>query len=406
MARTAIWAPFAAPDFRRLWTAIFISNIGYWMQTVAAAWLMRQWTGNDPVMVSLIQTALFLPAVLILLPAGALADLLDRRRYMMFSQGWMALAALALAAMILLGLHSPIGLLALLALLAVGFALNMPVQSAIWPELVPRHVLPQAVSLYSISNNGARLIGPALAGAVLPLIGAATVVALNGLSTLGVIAVLLMWRRSASQVARAKESGLALLAGGLRFAAGSRTFRAVLLRGGAFFIVTSIILALLPVKVTRPEDFGTVFSFFGLGAVAGALSYGRVAARFSRNRIVAVAIAVHAFCLFGLSANAQVPVMSVLTGGIGFAWFFVMSAMQIGSQMVLPDALRGRGLALLNLVLMTGYALGSPLWGFVAARSSADSALRIAATISLAVLALTLRMRLPEDADGEAPRGE
>jgi predicted MFS family arabinose efflux permease len=140
-----------------------------------------------------------------------------------------------------------------------------------------------------------------------------------------------------------------------------------------------------------------VFSFFGLGAIVGALSYATVAARFSRDRIVAFAVAGHALCLLALAASAQIAVMAALTAVIGFAWFFVMSAMQIGAQMILPDAVRGRGLALLNMVLMSGYALGSPLWGAVAARTSPDTALIIAAIVSLLVLALTGRMALPQD---------
>jgi MFS family permease len=320
---------------------------------------------------------------------------------MMVSQAWMAIAAAILSAMIIAGMTSPAGLLACMALLAIGFALNNPVQSALWPELVPRPELPQAVSLYSISNNGARLIGPAVAGALLPLIGAATVVALNALSTLGVIAALLAWRRTtAPAVAPRSEPWLAFIGGAVRFARHTHTYRAVLLRGGGFFVVTAIVLAILPVKVPDADDFGFVFSFFGLGAVLGALAYGRAAAALSRNRIVAAAVGMHAVLLLALSQTHAVAAMAVLTGCIGFTWFFVMSALQIGAQMVLPDALRGRGLALLNLVLMGGYALGSPLWGAVAAATTPDTSLAMAAVLSLGFLALTARMPLPVDTPG------
>ena len=156
----SLWTPLKRPAFRNLMGAMAVSNTGYWMQTVAAAYLMRIWTDGDPLMVSLVQTALFVPPALLLLPAGTWVDMLDRRKFMMFSQIWMMLTACAVTALVLADVQSGWGLLALLALFAVGFALNTPSQSAIWADLVGMKEVPQAVAIYSLTNNGARILGP------------------------------------------------------------------------------------------------------------------------------------------------------------------------------------------------------------------------------------------------------
>lgn len=384
--------------FRRILGGTLMSNTGYWMQAVAAAFLVREWTGGDAVMVSLVQTALFLPAVLLMMPGGILADIFDRRRMLMIGQTWMMASAAAIALLVVSGVTSPWLLLGLLAFVAVGYALTTPAQSSIWPELVGIREVGNAISLYSMTNNGARLIGPAVAGAMIGAVGVAPAVALNAIAYIPILIALTAWKRTAPQAKRAPMSIREALTGAFAFAAASPPFRAILVRGGLFFIVASIVLGVFPVKVIVADDFGTVFSFFGLGAVLGALNYPRAAARFSRNGIMAAAIVLHAAGLLAASSTASVPILSALTCAIGFGWFFVMSAVQIGSQMVLPDAVRGRGLALLNLVLMSGYAFGSPLWGAVARATSPDRALQIAAGVSLAALALTFRMRLPSDA--------
>ncbi len=401
MSRTASVIPLSQTlrnsAFRWILGGLLLANTGYWMQTVAAAFLIREWTGGDPVMVSLVQSALFLPAVVMMIPAGVLVDMFDRRRVMIFAQCWMMSMAAAISALVISGITNPWLLLALLAMVAVGFALSTPAQSSIWPELVGIKEVGNAISLYSMTNNGARLVGPAVAGALIAGVGVANAVAVNAVAYLAVIAALVMWRRPVPPKRKEPMTLRGALWGGFSFAAGSPPFRNLLVRGGIFFIVASIVLGVFPVKVLKADDFGTVFSFFGLGAILGALNYPRAAARFSRATLVSLAIATHAAGLIGAAATDFVPLLCVLTCLIGFAWFFVMSSVQVGAQMVLPDEVRGRGLAVLNLILMSGYAFGSPLWGAVARATTPDQALVIAAVVSLSALALTFRLRLPGD---------
>ena len=383
--------------FRRILVGLLLANTGYWMQTVAAAYLIRQWTGGDPVMVSLVQTSLFLPAVLMMLPAGILVDMFDRRRVMIFAQCWMMAAAAAITALVLSGLSEPWYLLALLAMVAIGFALSTPAQSSIMPELVGLKEVGNAVSLYSMTNNGARMVGPAIAGALIAGVGVSNAVAVNALAYVAIILALLTWRRTTTGPSRPPLGFRDAVFGGLKFAAQTPAFRNVLIRGGAFFVIAAIVLGVFPVKVLDADDFGTVFSFFGLGAIVGALNYPKTAARFSRRQIVSAAVVTHAAGLIMAAATDSVPILCGLTCIIGVAWFYVMSSVQVGAQLVLPDEVRGRGLAVLNLTLMSGYAFGSPLWGAVARFTSPDQTLVIAALVSFAVLAFTHRLVLPEN---------
>jgi predicted MFS family arabinose efflux permease len=384
------------PAFRNLMAAMAVSNTGYWMQTVAAAYLMRLWTDGDPLMVSLVQSALFIPPALLLLPAGTWVDMLDRRKFMIFSQTWMMVAAGAITILVLADIQTGWGLLALLAVFAVGFALNTPSQSAIWADMVGLKEVPQAVAIYSLTNNGARILGPSLAGVLIPTLGAVAIMAFNALSYLGVIAALYTWQ-APPRPKTTPRPFLSLLFGAFGFARTSPLYRATLIRGGIFFTVSSILLALLPVKVPEADDFGTVFSFMGLGAILGVFAFPRLAHGRKREVIVSWAVGLNALALIGMALVAGVPALAACTAVAGFSWFFVMSSMQIGAQMVLPNEIRGRGLALLNLVLMSGYAFGSPLWGVVARLTSPTLAFLIAGVVSLAALALTFRMKLPQD---------
>ena len=284
----------------------------------------------------------------------------------------------------------------MLALFAVGFALNTPSQSAIWADLVGMKEVPQAVAIYSLTNNGARILGPSLAGALIPAFGAAGIMAFNALSYLGVIAALYTWKAPLRPRAAPKPF-LSLLFGAFSYARTSSLYRAVLIRGGLFFTVASILLALLPVKVPEADDFGTVFSFMGLGAITGVFCFPRLAHGRSREVIVSWAVGINALAFIAMALVSSILALGALTAVVGFTWFFVMSSMQIGAQMILPDEIRGRGLALLNLVLMGGYAFGSPLWGTVARFTSPNEALMIAGVLSLVALALTFRMKLPQD---------
>ena len=396
---TSVWQLLRFPLYRAMWIGICLSNLGYWMQTITAAWLMKEWTGGDPILVSLVQTAYFLPTVMLIVAAGTLADTFDRRRLLIFANIWMMIAAGLLAGLIFLGSTDPMMLLGLSALLAIGFSLNQPTQSAVVPELVGLKNVPFAVSLYSVANNGARVLGPGIAGVLLPLIGGAAVIGMNAASYLVLLGVLVWWQRTPQAADNSKDGFARAMRTGFRFVHQSEQFRTILLRGGLFFAVTSIILAMMPMLVTDSKNYGLVFGCFGMGAIVGALNYGFVSRRYDRNGIVLRAIIIHALTLAGLGLSSNPFVMGALLLVAGTAWFFVMSALQISAQLILPDAVRGRGIAILNMTLMLGYAAGSPFWGGIAAATSPQTSMLIAGGLSLMFLILTFRLPFPQDGE-------
>ena len=369
------------------------------MQTITAAWLMKDWTDGDPFLVSLVQTAYFLPPVCLMVAAGTFSDRFDRRRMLILANTWMMGAAVWLAILIYQGSTDPVMLLALSALLAIGFALNQPTQSAVVPEVVGIHNVPFAVSLYSIANNGARILGPGIAGVLIPIVGGAAVIGVNAVSYLPLIAVLLFWRWKPTPADTSKDGFLKAIGTGFAFAGQSEAFRTILIRGVLFFIVTSIILAMMPMLVQNSANYGLVFGCFGAGAIVGAVNYPRLSNRYTRNTIVFGAIVIHAGMLALLSVITSSIPMGIILLIAGTAWFFVMSAMQISAQLVLPNALRGRGIAILNMTLMLGYAAGSPLWGAVAAATTPRTSMFIAACLSLIFLGLTYRLPFPQDTE-------
>src|SRR6266436_5089551 len=197
-AGVSAWAPLREPLFRSLWIAAIISYIGTWMQSVGAGWMMTVIDGS-PLMVGLVQAAVALPVFLVILPAGALADLVDRRRFLLITQGWMVLAAGTLGVLTLLHMVGPWTLLGFTFLLGLGAVMNDPAWQAITPELVPPEQHAAAVAMNSAGFNVARAVGPALGGMVIAAAGSGTAFLLNALSFFGVIVVLYRWKRAPAE---------------------------------------------------------------------------------------------------------------------------------------------------------------------------------------------------------------
>lgn len=259
------FAPLASGLFRALWIASIASNIGTWMQNVGAGWLMTE-INPSPLYVSLVQTATSLPVFLLGIPAGAAADLFDRRKLLIFTQAFMALAAGLLGLLAIAGKASAIALLLATFALGVGSTLNNPAWQAIVPEIVTRKDLPQAISLNSVGFNLARAVGPALGGLVLAAFQPGAVFLLNALSFVGVIVVLFFWRRAPrAESTTVGESIVSATWAGLRYVRYSPGIRSVLVRSGAFIAGGSAIWAILPI-VTRTELRGTATTY---GALLG-----------------------------------------------------------------------------------------------------------------------------------------
>jgi predicted MFS family arabinose efflux permease/quinol monooxygenase YgiN len=404
MTAPSPWSPLRNGLFRGLWIATIVSNIGTWMHEVGAGWLMTS-LSSSPSMVALVEAADSLPVMLLALPAGAIADIVDRRRLLIGVQVYFLVVIGTLAALTALELTTPWVLLAFTFAVGVGTAITMPAWAAIVPELVPADELPAAVALNSIGINVSRAIGPAIAGVLVAAVGAWLVFALNALSCLGILAVLLYWRREHRKSALPAERFLSAIRVGLRFITHTRPLQAVLIRGAAFFVFAAATWSLFPVIVRRelgrgPEVYGLLLTCIGVGAVAGAMLLPRLRARISRNAMVAGASALYALAALALGHVHNLGLLVVAMLATGVAWIAILATLQVSAQFTLPEWVRARGLAAFVVVFMGGMAFGAIFWGQVATWIGIPAALTAAAGGMLIAIGLTWRVRLN---DGRAP---
>ena len=386
-ARASAWTPLRHRLFRGLWFATIASNIGTWMHDVGAAWLMTS-LAPSPLMVALVQSATTLPVVLLALPAGALADIVDRRRYLIATQLWMLLTAALLSAFTLAGQTTAGSLLIFTFLLGCGTAMSMPAWSAITPELVPKADLQAAVTVNSLGINISRAIGPAIAGMIIAATGPAAVFLLNALSFLGVLFVLTRWRREPHISNLPAERLVGAMRAGLRYAWHSRPLQAVLIRSGGFVLFASALWALLPLLVKKELAsgagiYGALLACVGAGAVINAFFLPRWRNKLSSDRLVAAATIVYALVMLSV---AQLRNVYLLGGAMcvgGAAWISVLSSLQIAAQQALPAWVRARGISLSMTVFMGGMAGGSLLWGQTANLVGIPLALSVAAICAL-----------------------
>src|SRR5215471_11520605 len=298
--KVSAFAPLGEPLFRSLWIAAVISYTGSWMQNIATGWLMTSLT-SSPIWVSLVQVALSLPVFLIALPAGALADSIDRRKFLLVTQTSMVAAAGVLGVLEITGTVTPELLLVFTFLLGVGAVMNEPAWQALTPDLVPTPKLAAAVALNSAGFNIARAVGPALGGLVIATAGSGVAFVLNAVSFLGVILFLYRWKPAMRDLPPAVSLRSAI-GGGMRYVRHDRRVQAVLVRTLAFSLFTGSFWALLPLiaRSYGAEGYGAMLACFGVGALIGASVLSRVRRRFSSDVVVALGNIIFAAALFGL----------------------------------------------------------------------------------------------------------
>ncbi len=384
------WAPLGEPLFRSLWIASVISYTGTWMQNVGAGWLMTQLTMN-PLMVGLVQAAGAVPVFLVILPAGALADMVDRRRFLLLTQGWMVLASAALGILTLTSCVGPWVLLLFTFLLGLGAVMNDPAWQAITPELVPAKQHASAVALNSAGFNVARAVGPAMGGLIVAAVGCGTTFLLNAFSFLGVILFLYRWKRPAE--ARLKSQHVwSAIGDGFSYVRESGLAKSVLLRTGTFSVAAVAMLALLPI-IARPygaRGYGVLLGCFGLGALLGALALPRLRERLSVDGVVVTAILIFAGMTFAAGRAENFALLCVVMLVAGAAWIGILACLNVAAQTMCPAYVRARALSFYLLVLQGGMAVGATLWGALAKRIGVPDALGVAA-VALALGVLSLR---------------
>jgi MFS family permease len=394
------FGPLRHPAFRAMWAGQFASNIGSWMQTVGAQWLMLSLTPATSYL-AFIQTAASLPVLLFAIPAGATGDLVDRRRLLLGTTLFMAATTTALAVLTIAGLVTPWALLAALFLVGVGQAWTSPTWQTLQPELVPAAERPQAIALGAVNMNLARAIGPALGGVLVAVTEPSVVFLVNAATFLAVIAVVWRWRdprKGARSELPAEHLGEAMRASG-RYVANSPALRTVLVRAAAYIFFASAIWALLP-AVARANlglgsgAYGLLLACVGVGAVAGALVLPRLRGHLSGDRTLLVgALATALTALAMATAHSVLPVAALLVVG-GFGWIISLATFNTAFQTMLPAWAKARGMAVYLVVFQGGNAVGSAVFGILAA-GGLDRTVGIAAAGLALGPALALWRRMP-----------
>jgi len=398
MTAPSAWSPLRRPLFRALWIADVVSNIGTWMHDAAAAWLMTL-LAPSPLMVSLVQAATTLPLFLLALPAGALADVLDRRRILLVAQVWMFLAIALLGVLTITGLVQPWMLLVITLAIGAGSAIDLPAWQAIIPETVPREELPASVGLGTVAINIARALGPAIAGVIIVVGGPGPVFLINAVSVVAVFFVLWRWRRESHRATLPAERLASAMRAGVRYVRHAPALRTVVVRTAAFVGFASALWALLPLVAKTslgrgPVAYGALVGSLGLGGLLGAALLPTWRRRWSTDAITAwatVAFTVGSLALAWVTNFAMLLGAMVIAGG---GWLTILPSVILASQRGAAEWVRGRALAISTLTLFGSMALGAVLWGVVANRFTITWALTAASAGLLLGLGLIPRFRL------------
>jgi MFS family permease len=405
-------SPMRLPLFRAFWAAGILSNLGSWIHLVAAAWLMTSLT-HSAAPVALLLTATSVPAFVLSLPAGALADVIDRRWLIIVTQALQVVAAGTLAALALAGLATPSLLLLLSLLLAVGGTLGTPVLQAVIPELVDREQMPAAVALNSTSFTLTQAVGPALGGVIVGLAGPGVAFAFNAVSFLAVMVVAAAWRRARPLASLPAEHVLGAMRAGARYVVHAPALTTVLVRIACYALCFSVVPALLAV-ISRVRlggtatQYGLLLGCLGVGGLAGSLLLPRLRTRVNHEHLVMGALGLYIAALVALAHLKTLALAFPVLAIAGLAGMAIMSTFNIAVQSVLPTWVRGRGLAVYQLVFAVTMAAGAAGWGLLAESAGLSTALTAAACgmVVNILVATRIRLSIAEDIDARPLNAE
>ncbi|WP_149538008.1 MFS transporter [Siccirubricoccus phaeus] len=375
--------PLRHSVFRTLWLATLASNIGGWMQNTGAGWLMTS-LDPSPMLVSLVQAATMLPVFLLALPAGALADIIDRRLFLLLAQAWILVMALILAALTFSDAIGPWGLLALTFAIGAGGAMNFPAWAATTNELVPREDLVGAIALNGIGFNLARALGPALGGFAIAWAGPEAAFALNAVAFLILILALLAWKPREAPRRGPKEHLVSAMRAGLRFVSASPAMRAAIIRACTFFLFSAAVWGLLPLLVRQqlglgPEAFGMMLGCMGGAAVAAGFALPSLRTRLDRSATVFWASLLGALSMALLAVSHHWALASLGMLLYGASWIAAGSTLGAAAQLAAPGWVRARAIAIYQLSFFGVMALGSALAGWIGGSFGVPLALGAAA---------------------------
>jgi MFS family permease len=402
MTKTSSWIALRNPTFGKLWVATLVSGICVSAHDTAAIWAMNS-LSHSTMLLSLMSTAATLPFFLFILPAGALADLTDRKKMLQVGYIWLAVCAGGLAVLGWLNLLTPFVILGSIFLIGTGFAFNAPVFSAVVPEIVSNEELPSASILSGLQLNISGIVGPALGGLLLVFVGANTVFALNALCLLAVLISIASWKPQGSRLPL--ESYFESVISAIRYVRYSQSIRIILIRNAIFSFFIAIIPALLPVVGLKelhlsPSNLGLLFASMGTGSVLAAifiLPWAR--AHFSPNTSTRLAALLLSIAYVLMASIREVPAFLLVAALAGVVWTVSAAELWVAAQRAMPGWARGRMNATVIMVSQGSMALGGIFWGMIATMAGVNTALIIAALLVLATLTLTHLLRHPWSID-------
>jgi MFS family permease len=389
---------FRHPVFTVIWAATVVSNLGSWVSAAASGWLMTS-LNPDPFVVSLVQVATNLPLFLLALPAGAMTDIFDRRRFLIWSELAVMGCCTMLAIFVSSHLITPLILLVMTALVSAAAAIGAPPWQAVVSELVPRSDLSSAVSLNGLGINISRAVGPAIGGLLVGAFGYGPPFWIDAFSNAGVIGALIWWKGAPKRKTVDPETLGSAMMLGLRHARYNPHLGATLVRTTAFFLFASSYWALLPVIARTQEHasstlYGTLLGAIGMGAIVGAVALPRLKARWGANGLVGWCTAgtALAVALFALSRDPRLSLAVAVLAG--FCWIGAISSLNLSAQVALPEWVRGRGLAVYVTVMFGALTAGGLLWGELAALTGVQISLIAAAAGAVLAIPLTWKWKL------------
>ncbi|QWG13449.1 MFS transporter [Bradyrhizobium sediminis] len=398
-AGDGVAAPLRHAVFRRIWLASLLSNLGLLIQGVGAAWAMTQMTSSAD-KVALVQTALMLPIMLISMPAGAIADMYDRRVVALVSLSIALVGATALAAMAWLGLVTPNVLLLFCFIVGSGMALFGPAWQSSVSEQVPAENLPAAVALNGISYNIARSFGPAIGGVIVATAGAVAAFAVNAVLYLPLLIVLFLWRRVSEPSRLPRERLNRAMISGVRYIANSPSIRIVLVRTLVTGVIGGSVMALMPL-IARDllhggaQTYGIMLGAFGMGAVIGALNIGELRKRMSGEAAIRACTLSMAGAITAVALSRQPVLTAVALVVAGAVWMAAVALFNIGVQLSAPRWVAGRSLAAFQASIAGGIAIGSWGWGHLTDLAGVETALLVSAAMMSVSPLLGLWLRMP-----------
>jgi MFS family permease len=361
--------PLRNGTFRHLWLASVVGWLGTWLQNTGAGWLMTS-LEPDPLVVAMVQAATIMPVFLLAIPGGAMADIVDRRVFLIGTQTWTILAASLLAILTILHLMTAFWLLVLTFAIGIGSALTAPAWSAIVPELVPREDMVQAIALNGIGYNLTRAVGPALAGFLILLGGSSLAFSMYALSITSVIFALLSWRRSRHFTGLPREHFISAMRAGMRFVRNTSAVQAAMVRTACYAIPASAPWALLPLYVRRdlelgPGMYGVILGMMGIGGVTSGMLLPFVRGKLSRGMTVICCslLSCAGMAVVGVSNHWFPASLGMLLFGLG--WTSAFATIQAAAQLVCPPWVRARALSIYQLAQNGALTVGSFAWGWL-----------------------------------------